>query len=232
MKVLVIEDREEVAENVCLCLKLAWSPVSIIVTADGDKGIDLAETESPDIVILSLELPDMDGFDLLKQIRSFSDVPIIVLTAKEAEMDKVKALEIGADDYITRPFSAIDLIARVKAVLRRATMPQLRANQYSTFVSGNLTINFATHDVFVSGEPVKLTPIEYNLLCNLVRNEGRVLSHRFLLEKTWGSDYIDDTSSLKKYIYRLRIKLKENQNPKPMLITERGIGYKFLRPAS
>ena len=232
MKVLVIEDREEVAENVSLCLKLAWLQVSIIATADGDKGIDLVETESPDIVILDLELGDTDSFKVLTQVRSFSDVPIIVLTAKEAEMDKVKALEMGADDYITRPFSAIDLIARVKAQLRRATMPQLRANQDSTFVSGNLTINFATHDVFVSGEPVKLTPIEYNLLCNLVRNEGRVLSHRFLLEKTWGSDYIDDASSLKKYTYRLRIKLKENQNPKPMLITERGIGYKFLRPAS
>jgi len=232
MKVLLIEDREEVAENVSLCLKLAWSEVNIIVAADGDKGIDLAETESPDIVVLDLELGDTDSFKVLTQVRSFSDVPIIVLTAKEAEMDEVKALEMGADDYVTRPFSAIDLIARVKAVLRRAAMPQLRADQYSTFVSGNLTINFATHDISVSGEPVKLTPTEYNLLCNLARNEGRVLSHRFLLQKTWGSDYIDDISSLKKYIYRLRIKLKENQNPTPMLITERGIGYKFLRPAS
>jgi len=232
MKVLLIEDREEVAENVSLCLKLAWSEVNIIVAADGDKGIDLAETESPDIVVLDLELGDTDSFKVLTQVRSFSDVPIIVLTAKEAEMDEVKALEMGADDYVTRPFSAIDLIARVKAVLRRAAMPQLRGNQYSTFVSGNLTINFATHDISVSGEPVKLTPTEYNLLCNLARNEGRVLSHRFLLQKTWGSDYIDDISSLKKYIYRLRIKLKENQNPTPMLITERGIGYKFLRPAS
>jgi DNA-binding response OmpR family regulator len=232
VKVVLVEDREEVAENISLCLKLAWSQVSIIPTADGDKGIELVETESPDIVILDLELGDTDSFKVLKQIRFFSDVPIIVLTAKEAEMDKVKALEVGADDYITRPFSAIDLIARVKAVLRRAAMPQLRANQYSTFVSGNLTVNFASHDVFVSGEPVKLTPTEYNLLCNLVRNEGKVLSHHFLLEKTWGSDYIEDTSCLKKYIYRLRIKLKENQNSEPMLITERGVGYKFLRPAS
>jgi len=174
MNVLLIEDREEVAENVSLCLNLAWSQVNIIATADGGKGVDLVETESPDMVILDLELPDTDGFKMLEQIRSFSDVPIIILTAKEAEMDKVKALETGADDYITIPFQPIDLIARVKAVLRRAAMPQLAENHPSMFISGNLEINFATHDVFVSGEPVNLTPTEYNLLCNLVRNEGKV----------------------------------------------------------
>ena len=229
MNVLLIEDRKEIAENVCLCLKLAWSQINIIATADGGKGADLVETESPDMVILDLELPDTDGFKMLEQIRSFSDVPIIILTAREAEMDKARGLEMGADDYITIPFQPIDLIARVKAVLRRATMPQLRANQYSTFVSGNLTIDFATHDVFVSGEPVNLTPTEYNLLCNLVRNAGKVLSHRFLLQKTWGSDCIEDTSSLKKYIYRLRVKLKDNQSQQPMLVTQRGIGYRFVR---
>ena len=228
MRVLVIEDREEVAENISVCLKLAWTQVNIIVAA-GDKGIDLAEAESPNVVILDLELGGTDGFKVLKEIRSFSDVPIIVITAKEAEMDKVKSLEMGADDYITTPFSAIDLIARVKAVLRRTTMPELRGDHSSTFVSGNLSVNFATRDVFVSGERVKLTPTEYDLLCNLIRNEGRVLSHRFLLEKTWGSGYSDDIGSLKKYIYRLRIKLKDNQSSNPMLITERGIGYKFLK---
>jgi len=231
MKVLIIEDRKEVAENLSLCLKLGWSQINIIVTADSDTGIDLAENESPDIVILDLQVRDIDSFKVLKEIRLFSNVPIIVLTSKEADMDKVKSLEMGADDYLSDPFSAIDLIARVKAVIRRATMPQRRDSANSTFVSGNLTINFATHEVFVSGEPVKVTRTEYNLLCNLIKNEGRVLSHRFLLERTWGTDYIDDISSLKKYIYRLRVKLKDNQNPEPMLITERGIGYKFRRPS-
>ena len=230
MKVLVIEDKSDVAENISLCLSLAWSQPNVIVIAEGDKGVDLIETESPDAVILDLELRGADSFKVLKEIRSFSDVPIIVITAREAEMDKVKGLEMGADDYVTIPFSAIDLIARVKAVLRRATMPQLRSNHRSTFVSGNLTVNFATRDVFVSGEPIRLTPTEYGLLCNLIRNEGKVLSHRFLLEKTWGSDYSDDISSLKKYIYRLRVKLKDNENPQPMLLTQRGIGYKFLKP--
>jgi len=229
MNVLLIEDRKEIAENVCLCLKLAWSQINIIATADGGKGADLVETESPDMVILDLELPDTDGFKVLEQIHSFSDVPTIILTAREAEMDKVKGLEMGADDYITIPFNCIDLIARVKAVLRRTTMPQLAENHTSIFISGNLEINFATHDVFVSGEPVNLTPTEYNLLCNLVRNAGKVLSHRFLLQKTWGSDCIEDTSSLKKYIYRLRVKLKDNQSQQPMLVTQRGIGYRFVR---
>ena len=230
MKVLVIEDKSDIAENISLCLCLAWSQANVIVAAEGDKGIDLVETESPDIVILDLELRGADGFKVLKEIRSFSDVAIIVLAAKETEMDKVRGLEMGADDYVTIPFSAVDLIARIRAVLRRATMPQLRNNHRSIFVSGNLTVNFATRDVFVSGEPVRLTPIEYELLCNLIRNEGKVLSHRFLLEKTWGSDYSDDVGSLKKYIYRLRVKLKDNENPQPMLLTQRGIGYKFLKP--
>ncbi len=230
VKVLVIEDKEEVAENVATCLNVAWSQVDVVVVAEPDRGIDLAESQSPDVVILDLELGGTGSFKVLKQLRSFSDVPIILLTAKEAEMDKVKGLEMGADDYINLPFSAIELIARMKAVLRRATMPQLRDDYRSTFVSGNLKVNFATREVFVSEEPVKLTPIEYELLCNLIRNEGRVLSHRFLLEKTWGSNYIDDISYLKKYIYRLRIKLKDNQSPKPMLVTQRGVGYKFLKP--
>lgn len=230
MKVLVIEDKSDVAENISLCLKLAWSQVDVIVAAEGDKGVDLVETESPDVVVLDLELRGKDGFRVLKEIRSFSDVAIIVLAANGAEMDKVKALEMGADDYVTLPFSAIDLIARIRAVLRRVTMPQLRDNYRSTFVSGNLSVNFATRDVLVSGEPIRLTPIEYELLCNLIRNEGKILSHRFLLEKTWGSDYSDDIGSLKKYIYRLRVKLKDNENPQPMLLTQRGIGYKFLKP--
>lgn len=230
MKALVIKDDEEVAEEISACLKLFWSQADIITSDQGSKGIDLVEIESPDIVILDLEIADMDGFKVLKQIRSFSNVPIIVLSAKEAEMDKIMALEMGADNYITRPFSPVDLMAAVKAVLRRATMPELRVNHSSTFVSGNLTINFATHDVFVSGEPVNLTPTEYNLLCNLVRNAGKVLSHRFLLEKTWGSDYTDDISYLKVWVYRLRSKLKDKENSQPMLITQRGVGYKFIRP--
>ena len=230
MKVLVIQNREEVVEEISVYLRLAWSNIEITSTAEGGKGIEVVETESPDIVILGLELADMDGFKVLKEIRAFSDVPIIILTARQAEVDRAKSVEMGADEYITIPFSGINLMTTVKGILRRSTMPQFSEDRSSTFTSGNLTINFATHDVFVSRELVKLSPTEYNLLCNLVRNAGKVLSHRFLLEKTWGSDYTDDIPSLKKYIYRLRSKLKDEQNPQPMLVTQRGVGYKFIRP--
>jgi two-component system KDP operon response regulator KdpE len=229
VKVLLIEDNQEIVDSLCLCLKLVWPQVNTIATAEAAKGIELVEAESPDIVILSLELPDMDGFDVLTQICSFSNVPIIVLSARQAEMDKAKALETGADDYITKPFSPIDLLARVKAVLRRGGMPQFKQVNSPLFVSDNLTINFATRDVLISGNPVKLTPIEYNLLCNLARNQGRVISHRSLLEKTWGSNYTDDISFLKKYIYRLRVKLNDSNPSHQMLVSVRGIGYKFVR---
>lgn len=230
MKILIIQGKEEVVEEISVYLRLAWSQVDIHATTEGGKGIDLVEAESPDLVILDLELPDTDGLKVLKEIRAFSDVPIIVITARQVEADEAKSVEMGADEYITIPFKPIDLMAKVKAVLRRATMPQLRENHTSIFTSGNLTINFATHDVFVSGEPVKLTPTEYNLLCNLVRNEGRVLSHRFLLEKTWGSDYSDNITDLKVWMYRLRTKLKNSHSAQPMLRTQRGVGYKFIRP--
>ncbi|MBA7656042.1 Sensory transduction protein regX3 [subsurface metagenome] len=230
MKVLVIQNREEGVEEISVYLRLAWSNIDITSTTEGGKGIELVEAESPDIVILDLELADMDGFKVVKEIRAFSDVPIIIITARQAEVDRAKSVEMGADEYITIPFSGINLMTTVKGILRRSTMPQFSEDHSSTFTSGNLTINFATHDVFVSGELVKLSPTEYNLLCNLVRNAGKVLSHRFLLEKTWGSDYTDDIPSLKKYIYRLRSKLKDEQNPQPMLVTQRGVGYKFIRP--
>jgi len=230
VKVLVIQNREEVVEEISVYLRLAWSNIEVTSTAEGGEGIELVEAESPDIVILDLELADVDGFKVVKEIRAFSDVPIIILTARQAEVDRAKSVEMGADEYITIPFSGINLMTTVKGILRRSTMPQFSEDRSSTFTSGNLTINFATHDVFVSGELVKLSPTEYNLLCNLVRNAGKVLSHRFLLAKTWGSDYTDDIPSLKKYIYRLRSKLKDEQNPQPMLVTQRGVGYKFIRP--
>ena len=139
MKVLVVEDKEEIEESVSLCLKLAWPEVNIISSDDGERGADLVETESPDVVILDLDLGSKSGFEVLKEIRSFSDVPIIVFAAKEAEMDKIRALEIGADNYITTPFSAIDLIARVRAILRRATMSEFRDVYPSAFVSTTAT---------------------------------------------------------------------------------------------
>jgi DNA-binding response OmpR family regulator len=229
VKVLVIGEREEEAQSIRVCLNLAWSQVNMVTAARGEDGIDMVETEAPDVAMLDLELPDTDGFSVLERIRAFSDVPVIILSERQAEMDKARALETGADDYITKPFNPIDLLTRVKAVLRRAGMPQLKQANSSLFTCGKLTIDFASRDVLVSGKLVKLTPLEYNLLCNLVRNEGKVISHRALMEKTWGPGYTDDVNFLKKYIYRLRMKLNSGIPSHRMLVNERGIGYKFVK---
>ena len=226
MKALVITSSNEIVQTISLSIGLRWPEATLFSVSEGSRGTDLVETESPDIVILDLDLPGGSSFEVLHEARLFSDVPIVVLTAADSEMDKVRALEMGADECIGKPFSPLDFLARVKALLRRAGMPGLKQGSRSPFVSGNLTIDFATYEVFVSGEQVHLTPTEFNLLCYLVRNQGRVLSHDTLLEKLWGSEYVGDRSLLKKYMSRLRIKLDANSSG--AILSARGVGYKFL----
>jgi len=228
MKLLIIEDNPEIVEAVSLCFELRWSEISVISTDKGDKGVELAESEAPDLIVLDIGLPDIDGFEVLRQIRLFSDVPVIMLTVRGEELDKIKGLELGADDYVTKPFSHMELLARVKAVLRRAQMPELRGDE-KPFIYGKLKVDFTSREITIDGNPVKLTPIEYNLLYQMIRNEGRVLTHRFLLEKVWGEEYTDATDYLKKYIQRLRQKLEDDsQNPR-LILTERGVGYKLVK---
>lgn len=201
----------------------------MLSATEGEKGLEALETEAPDIIILDLGLPDIDGYDVLRQVRRFSDVPIIILTVRGEEMDKVKGLELGADDYIVKPFAPAELLARVKAVLRRAQMPELRGDE-KPIVTPKLSINLATREVIREGKAVKLSPTEYNLLYQLARNESKVLSHQMLLEKVWGSEYTDSTEYLKVYIQRLREKLEEDPSNPKMFISERGLGYKFVSP--
>jgi two-component system KDP operon response regulator KdpE len=229
MKVLVIEDNPEIVRTVTLCFQLRWQGANIISAAEGGKGIQLAQAESPDIVILDLGLPDMDGFEVLKQVRLFSNVPVIILTVREDELDKVRGLEEGADDYITKPFSPLDLLARVKAVVRRSHMPDQWETHVPPFQAGPLSINFASREVILNTEQVHLTPHEFDLLTFLVKNEGKVLSHQSLLNSVWGTEFID-VSTLKKYVYQLRLKLQDTTEPPKMILSERGVGYKFLRP--
>jgi two-component system KDP operon response regulator KdpE len=229
MKVLVIEDNPEIVRTVTLCFQLRWQGASIVSAAEGGKGLQLAQSESPDIVILDLGLPDMDGFEVLKQIRLFSNVPVIILTVREDELDKVRGLEEGADDYITKPFSPLDLLARVKAVVRRSHMPEQWETHSPPFTAGALSINFASREVLLNSDVVHLTPHEFDLLTYLVKNEGKVLSHQSLLNSVWGTEFID-VSTLKKYIYQLRLKLQDTSEPPKMILSERGVGYKFLRP--
>ncbi len=230
MKILVIDDEPDVAEVVNLCFTLQWPGSEVAEASTGNTGIDMVESVDPDLVILDIALPDLDGFGVCKSIREFSDVPIIMLTARDQDISKIKGLEVGADDYITKPFNHLELLARAKAVLRRSRTPQL-AGGGPPFVAGDLCIDFGARQVTVAGAPVQLTATEYNLLYHLARNAGHVLTHRTLLAKVWGHEYLEENDYLKVYVRHLRQKLGDDaQNPR-YIVTERGVGYRMARPA-
>jgi two-component system KDP operon response regulator KdpE len=229
MKVLVIEDDPGIIEVVSLCFQLRWSGTTVISAANGHKGIELVENESPDVVILDIGLPDIDGYQVLKEVRRFSDVPVLMLTVRGEDTDIAKGLELGADDYITKPFSHIELIARVQAVLRRAQGLTVSDDE-RPFSAGRLQVNFARNEVTLSGKPVKLTSTERKLLYHLIRNEGRILSHESLLAKVWGDTYVDARDLLRVHIQHIRQKLEDNTESPDIIVTEHGIGYKFIRP--
>ncbi|MDD4876464.1 MAG: response regulator transcription factor [Dehalococcoidales bacterium] len=231
MKVLLIGHEAETEQNICLSLQLRWPGITVITTNNARNGIDWVETEQPDIIILEYDNPDINGLRILSDVRLFSEIPIIALSASIDTMDKIKALETGADDWIGKPFNHMELLAKVNAVLRRYGTVQF--HQYATsFISSKLTINFTNREVCVSGNPVKLTPTEYKLLCCLVKNEGKAVPHHRLLDNVWGSGYTDDISFLKKYVYRLRSKVEDNHQNPQMIVTEWGVGYKFVKPVS
>lgn len=229
MKVLIIEDNPDIQEAISLTFELNWPEAKVISAAEGANGISQVETESPDIIILDLGLPDMDGFKVLKEVRNYSDIPIIILTVRNEEMDKVRGLELGADDYIVKPFNHMELLARVRAVLRRSHIPELKETG-KPFITPNLSIDFASRIINKAGKQIKLTPTEFDLLRYLVRNEGKVLTHYALLEKVWGEEYVDSTEYLKVYIQRLRDKLENNPAEPRLILSERGVGYKFVKP--
>jgi len=229
MRILVVDDEPDVVESVGLGFTLQWREVDILGAADGESALDAVEQEHPDIVLLDIGLPDIDGFEVLRRIRAFSDVPVVMLTARDDALDKVKGLELGADDYVTKPFNHLELIARVKAVLRRHEMPA-PSTRTPSFRSGDLEIDFAAHDARLGGERLELTPTEYKLLYHLVRNAGHVLTHGTLLAKVWGREYVDEVDYIRVYIRRLRDKLGDDPNDPRYIRTERGLGYRFLAP--
>ena len=231
MKVLIVEDSPDIVATITLCFELRWPEVEVVSTPEGKKGIALVKTENPALVILDLGLPDIDGFEVLKNVRTFSNVPVIIVTVRGDEVDRVRGLELGADDYITKPFSHIELLARIKAVLRRTQIPRFETGKM-VLNSPRLTIDFTSRVVTVDGEPIRLTPIEYNLLQYLIVNADTVLTHWALLEKVWGEEYTNAPEYLKVYIQRLRNKLEEDSSNPKLIISERGIGYKFVTPPS
>jgi two-component system KDP operon response regulator KdpE len=229
MKVLVVDDAPEVVDSVRMGFAVQWREVDVISAGTGKEALDLVEHESPDLVLLDVGLPDMDGFKVLEEIRFFSDVPVVMLTARDDTIDKVRGLELGADDYVTKPFNHLELLARIKAVLRRLDMPPPKSRAPS-FRSGDLEMDFASQEVRIKGEPVELTPTEYKLLYHLVRNAGHTLTHGTLLAKVWGREYKDEVDYLRVYVRRLRDKLGDDPEKPRYIRTERGLGYRFLRP--
>jgi len=227
---MVIEDDPGIIEVVSLCFQLRWSGTTVISAANGHKGIELVEAESPDVVILDIGLPDIDGYQVLREIRRFADVPVLMLTVRGEDTDVAKGLELGADDYITKPFSHIELIARVQAVLRRAQGLAV-TDEERPFISGKLSVDFNRNEVMISGQPIKLTSTERKLLYYLIRNEGRILSHESLLTKVWGDTYVDARDLLRVHIQHLRQKLEDSAESPIIIVTEHGIGYKFIRPS-
>ena len=230
MKVLIVEDDPQTIEAVGLIFKLKWPQAEAISTRKGTEAAAIVEKEKPDVVMLDLGLPDMNGFDVLKEIRTFSNVPVLIVTGHSDPVTQVKGLELGADDYITKPFEPGVLLARIRNVLRHGEAVS-DTNQEITLNSGDLQIDTQHHQVLKKGKPIALTPTEYSLLYQLVRNEGKVLTHQILLNKVWGSDeYNPDV--VKKYIGRLREKIEDSPNNPVMLLSEWGIGYKFVSPQS
>ena len=227
MRILVVDDEPDVIESVRLGFELQWREIDVLGAGDGETALDVVEQERPDIVLLDVGLPDIDGFEVLRRIRSFSDVPVVMLTARDDAMDKVKGLELGADDYVTKPFNHLELMARVRAVLRRLAMPA-PTSRAPSFRSGDLEVDYAAHEARLRGERLDLTPTEYKLLYHLVRNAGHVLQHGTLLAKVWGREYVDEVDYLRVYIRRLRDKLGDDPDHPRYIRTERGLGYRFI----
>lgn len=226
MKILVIDDDPDVVEAIILSFALQWPEAQIVSASDGKSAISTFNRENPDVVLLDIALPDIDGFEVLRKIRERADVPVLMISARGEEIDKVRGLELGADDYVTKPFGFFELSARIKAVMRRAqALPPISGG--GKFEAGALAINYATHQVYTDGKPVKLTPIEYKLLYQLTRNAGQVLLHDQLLTKIWGPEYLGELDYLRIYVRRLREKLEPNPQQPVQILTERGLGYRF-----
>jgi len=228
MKFLLIEDDHEIVETINLLLEMRWEGANLISTISGQKGIELARTESPDAIILDLGLPDIDGFQVLEQVRGFSDVPLLILTVRGEEMMKVRGLEAGADDYVTKPFSPVELLARLRAMTRR-TQASEKASDYKAkpFIRGKLRVDFSSGEMTIEGRPVKINPREYDLLELFVNNPGVEFTNEQLLEKVFDVNENRDMDYLRYMIKSLKDKVEMKSSNPEMIIAVGDKGYKF-----
>ncbi len=229
LKVLLIEDDSEIVESVAAVFGLRWSETKLISTMYGGKGIELARTESPDIIILDLGLPDTDGFQVLRQIRSFSNIPVVILTVMGEETDKIRGLELGADDYIVKPFSPGELLARARAVLRRShTSGATGEANGKPVIRGKLRMDFTSQEVSLGDKVLKISPTQYEILHELVTNENKVVSIKKLLQKIGRAEQATDIKYLDVNVKRLKEMIEIEVGHTVIFVEENGKGYKFL----
>ncbi|WP_156289908.1 response regulator YycF [Oceanobacillus salinisoli] len=227
-KILVVDDEQPIAD--ILKFNLEKEGYQVICAYDGDEAIQLAESEKPDLMLLDIMLPNRDGNEVLREVRKSQTIPIIMLTAKDSEIDKVLGLELGADDYVTKPFSNRELIARVKANLRRQQVPDEPVKESSDIKIGNLTIHPDAYVVSRDGVQIELTHREFELLHYLARHIGQVMTREHLLETVWGYDYFGDVRTVDVTVRRLREKIEENPSNPAWIVTRRGVGYYLRNP--
>jgi two-component system response regulator RegX3 len=227
-KILLIEDESAIADSVAYSLAREGYVVSTAI--DGEEALRTFRDQDPSIVILDLMLPRLSGLDVCREIRRQSEVPIIMLTAKDSEADKVAGLELGADDYVTKPFSVRELVSRVRAHLRRAEMATRPAATPADgrLVGGRVELDPERHEVYVDGQVVAMTPKEFELLETFLSRKGRLLTRQFLIEEIWGPSYFGDTKTLDVHVKRLRQKIELDRHHPQNLLTVRGLGYKFV----
>jgi two-component system KDP operon response regulator KdpE len=223
--ILVVDDEPRMINFMRMNLELEGARVAS--ASDGSEALERAREDMPDVMLLDIMMPEMDGFETLRRLRQFSQVPVLILTARGEEDDRVRGLELGADDYISKPFSHRELVSRIRAVLRRHYAPPPVA-QTLVQVDDRLQIDFARREVLVEGERVNLRPTEYRLLYHLVQNAGYVQTHQMLLTKVWGPEYRDESHYLRLYITYLRQKIEQDPAHPQYILTERGVGYRFV----
>ncbi len=224
--ILVVEDDAPVRNLITTTLKA--HNYNYLTAVKGETAIFEASSHNPDIVLLDLGLPDIDGIEVIKKIRSWSDMPIIVISARSEDTDKIDALDAGADDYLTKPFSVEELLARLRVAQRRLNAAGSSQNT-SVFVNGNLKIDYAAGCAYLDNEELHLTPIEYKLLCMLAQNVGKVLTHTFITQKVWGRSWESDLASLRVFMATLRKKIEKGDNTHQYIQTHIGVGYRMIK---
>ena len=226
-KILVVEDDTTLQD--ILKYNLEKEGFEVVTVGDGVKALEKSRAEKPSIIILDIMLPNMDGYEVCRILRSEMTVPVLMLTAKAGEIDKVVGLELGADDYMTKPFSVRELIARVRALLRRSSMTgeTIEIKESATLKSGNMEVNIDRHEASIDGNKLELSPKEFELLAYLIKHKGKVYSREFLLKEIWGYDYYGDSRTIDVHMRWLRKKIEVDPDHPRRLITLRGIGYKF-----